>query len=87
MLMKQIGGDKTQRDPGTAGPVAGRGLAGRGGMDKANPSIAAEFYRQAKDGGVREAEDELKGLCTLLAQPSADIDERVRVSTTEQYCR
>ena len=61
--------------------------AGRGGMDKANPSIAAEFYRQAKDGGVREAEDELKGLCTLLAQPSADIDERVRVSTTEQYCR
>lgn len=60
---------------------------GRGGMDKANPSIAAEFYRQAKDGGSREAEDELKGLCTLLAQPSADIDERVRVSTTEQYCR
>ena len=61
--------------------------AGRGGMDKANPSIAAEFYRQAKDGGAREAEDELKGLCTLLAQPSADMDERVRVSTTEQYCR
>ncbi|MFI4999458.1 MAG: hypothetical protein ACHQK9_06225, partial [Reyranellales bacterium] len=60
--------------------------AGRGGMDRANPSIAAEWYKRAIGSGSREAPAEKQGLCEKLAQPSGDVDEQLRTSTVAQYC-
>jgi hypothetical protein len=60
--------------------------AGRAGMERANPSVAAEWYKRAIESGSREAPAEKQGLCEKLAQPSDGIDEQVRTSTLAQYC-
>lgn len=52
---------------------------GRGAMEKANPSMAAEWYKRAADSGSREAPAETKALCESL-------DDQQR-TTLAQYCK
>jgi hypothetical protein len=60
--------------------------AGRGGMDRANPSLAAEWYKRAADSGSREAPAEKQGLCEKLGMPVDGVEEPLRTSTLAQYC-
>lgn len=59
---------------------------GRGGMDRANSLISAEWYRRAKDSGSSDAAAELTALCGHLGQPQAGVDEAQRTETLAQYC-
>ncbi len=59
---------------------------GRGGMDRSNPSLAAEWYKRAADSGSREAPAEKQGLCEKLAQPVDGVEEPLRTATLAQYC-
>jgi hypothetical protein len=60
--------------------------AGRGGMEKASVSTAAEWYRRARESGSQEAVGELRDLCAKIAEPSDEIDNEERLSTVSQYC-
>ena len=55
-------------------------------MDRANPSLAAEWYKRAADSGSREAPAEKQGLCEKLAMPVDGVEEPLRTSTLAQYC-
>ena len=54
-------------------------------VERANPSVAAEWYKRAIDSGSREAPAEKQGALREARQPSDGIDEQLG-HPLSQYC-